>query len=83
MNDHNRSLRKTPFLPFFSRAIVFAFVFIPFAAVSADAQEAARWSESRVSKWYDDQPWLVGCNYLPSTAINQLEMWTDFDELCQ
>ena len=21
------------------------------------------------------QPWLVGCNFLPSTAINQLEMW--------
>ena len=21
------------------------------------------------------QPWLVGCNFSPSTAINQLEMW--------
>ncbi|MBN1402794.1 MAG: cellulase family glycosylhydrolase, partial [Anaerolineae bacterium] len=21
------------------------------------------------------QPWLVGCNFIPSTAINQLEMW--------
>jgi hypothetical protein len=25
--------------------------------------------------WYSDQPWLVGCNFIPSTAINQLEMW--------
>jgi hypothetical protein len=25
--------------------------------------------------WFDAQPWLVGCNFTPSTAINQLEMW--------
>lgn len=35
----------------------------------------ARWTEERISTWYDSLPWLVGCNYIPSTAINQLEMW--------
>ncbi len=25
--------------------------------------------------WHEKQPWLVGCNFIPSTAINQLEMW--------
>lgn len=35
----------------------------------------ARWSAERAQRWYDRQPWLVGCNYAPSTAINQLEMW--------
>ena len=25
--------------------------------------------------WYSQQPWLVGCNFIPSSAINQLEMW--------
>jgi hypothetical protein len=25
--------------------------------------------------WYHRQPWLVGCNFIPSTAINQIEMW--------
>jgi hypothetical protein len=33
------------------------------------------WSPERIQKWYDDQPWLVGCNFIPSAAINQLEMW--------
>ncbi len=33
------------------------------------------WSEKRAWDWYNDQPWLVGCNYLPATACNQLEMW--------
>lgn len=33
------------------------------------------WSAERARAWYEQQPWLVGCNFLPSTASNQLEMW--------
>jgi endo-1,4-beta-mannosidase len=29
----------------------------------------------KASQWYDNLPWLVGCNFIPSSAINQLEMW--------
>jgi hypothetical protein len=36
---------------------------------------AARWSEAKANAWYAGQPWLVGSNYIPATAINQLEMW--------
>ena len=35
----------------------------------------ARWSEAKANEWYAKQPWLVGSNYIPATAINQLEMW--------
>lgn len=34
-----------------------------------------RWSEGRAAQWYSAQPWLVGSNYVPATAINELEMW--------
>lgn len=34
-----------------------------------------RWSPSRADEWYAGQPWLAGCNFIPSTASNQLEMW--------
>lgn len=34
-----------------------------------------RWTEKQASDWYRQQPWLVGANYLPASAINQLEMW--------
>jgi hypothetical protein len=34
-----------------------------------------RWTVERANAWYDAQPWLVGCNFTPSTAVNQLEMW--------
>jgi len=37
--------------------------------------KAQRWSAEKAWKWYDKQPWLVGANFNPSTAINQLEFW--------
>ena len=41
-----------------------------------------KWSEEKANSWYRGQPWLVGCNFLPSSAINQLEMFQEdtFDE---
>lgn len=35
----------------------------------------ARWSESKANDWYAKQPWLVGSNFIPSDAINELEMF--------
>lgn len=35
----------------------------------------SRWTEAQAKTWYDQQPWLVGSNYIPSDAINELEMW--------
>lgn len=34
-----------------------------------------KWSIQKANTWYSNQPWMVGCNYLPQYAINQLEMW--------
>lgn len=39
------------------------------------ATNTQRWSRRRAWDWYRQQPWIVGCNFIPSTAINQLEMW--------
>lgn len=33
------------------------------------------WTKEKAKEWYGKQGWLVGANFLPSTAINQLEMW--------
>ena len=37
----------------------------------------SKWAKEKASSWYEKQEWLVGCNFLPSTAINQLEMFQD------
>jgi hypothetical protein len=41
------------------------------------AQRAApaRWTAERANAWYAKEPWLVGSNFIPSDAINELEMW--------
>jgi len=36
---------------------------------------AVRWSRKKAWEWYNEQPWIVGCNFTPSTAGNQIEMW--------
>lgn len=34
-----------------------------------------RWPTDRANRWYQEQGWLVGANYITSNAINQLEMF--------
>ena len=40
-------------------------------------QELNRWSEERIWDWYNNQPWLVGTNFITSSSINQLEFWQE------
>jgi hypothetical protein len=41
------------------------------------APASAPWSPGRAAAWYDGLPWLLGANFTPSTAANQLEMWQE------
>src|SRR5215471_10890730 len=42
---------------------------------TAALAQSPRWSEQKANGWYAHQPWLVGSNYIPKDAINELEMW--------
>src|SRR5436190_13230721 len=44
---------------------------------SAASAQTPRWPESKAQAWYAQQPWLIGSNYVPRSAINQLEMWQE------
>ncbi len=46
-----------------------------FSPQSASPPQSARWTEKAANDWYAKQPWLVGSNYIPANAINELEMW--------
>ena len=46
-----------------------------FAVCGSLAAQQSRWSEERANQWYQQQPWLVGANFVPSDADNELEMW--------
>jgi hypothetical protein len=65
------NLQRASLLPLLAGA---AFLTSP---CSADGNTATptRWSAQKANEWAKQTGWLVGCNYIPSTAINQLEMW--------
>lgn len=42
---------------------------------SAPLADRARWSPERAQRWQQETGWLLGCNFVPSTASNQLELW--------
>lgn len=54
-------------------AALAAAILLTLATGAAEARE--RWTEQQAAEWQRRTPWLVGCNYIPSTAINELEMW--------
>jgi hypothetical protein len=63
-------MSPSPKRPLHSRV---AAALVSFCLATLHTQD--RWSEERASAWYAQQPWPVGANFLPSTAINELEMW--------
>ena len=60
-----------------------AAVLMAVTASSVASAQSARWPEQKANAWYAQQPWLVGSNFVPKSAINQLEMWQEatFDPL--
>jgi hypothetical protein len=43
--------------------------------LEANIKETGRWTVNKANRWYEQQGWITGCNFIPSNAINQLEMW--------
>ena len=59
------------------RTIIFA-LFMCVALSSCQPKQQGRtapWTKEQANQWSQQWGWLRGCNFQPSTAINQLEMW--------
>jgi len=48
---------------------------LPLISHAQNAKGAGQWSAARANAWYAKYPWLNGSDFIPGTAINQLEMW--------
>ena len=55
--------------------VIFVSLLFMLGLSSSTFAATSRWTEERANTWYSQQPWLVGANYIPKNAINQLEMW--------
>jgi hypothetical protein len=59
-----------------STKIVFALTLIISSySLPVSAKQTDRWTVAKAQKWDERQGWLRGSNFIPSTAVNQLEMW--------
>lgn len=37
-----------------------------------------RWSEERIWKWYNERPWIRGCNFMSSDCANRIDQWQEY-----
>jgi len=44
---------------------------------TATEQGSLVWTQQQAGEWYADKGWIVGCNYTPYNAINQIEFWSE------
>ncbi|MBA3312413.1 MAG: cellulase family glycosylhydrolase [Planctomycetaceae bacterium] len=58
-----------------ARVVASSIIAVTAFLASSDAAARERWSPEQARKWDEATPWLVGANYTPAYAINQLEMW--------
>lgn len=56
-----------------TRALLVSCCVLFLSVIPMSAQ--TRWTAEKAHAWYAAHSWLVGANFAPSTAINQLEMW--------
>ena len=56
--------------------VLLAFVVVaPILVAQTSKDTNGRWSVQQANDWYAKQPWLVGANFIPSDAVNELEMF--------
>jgi hypothetical protein len=56
-------------------SLIITTILIILASCKCEDKQCGKWSEERAWEWQRENGWLAGCNFIPSTAVNQLEMW--------
>ena len=46
-------------------------------AAAAFAERTAPWSKEQAWEWYNKQPWIRGCNYMPASCANRVYQWQE------
>ena len=48
---------------------------VALSALNALAARQGPWTKERAWEWYNAQPWIRGCNYMPASAANRVDQW--------
>jgi hypothetical protein len=58
------------------RILICLLIIVAFKAPAQQRlQIGEQWTAEKANAWHSTHKWLSGANYIPATAINQLEMW--------
>ncbi|HNX36560.1 MAG TPA: hypothetical protein PKM57_18210, partial [Kiritimatiellia bacterium] len=60
-----------------SRTLIMAMVAL--SVVELFAARTAPWTQEKAWEWYNAQPWIRGCNYMPASAANRVDQWQALD----
>ena len=48
---------------------------VALSALNALAARQGPWTKEKAWEWYNAQPWIRGCNYMPASAANRVDQW--------
>ena len=51
---------------------------IVFGEQKGEVDMEGQWSKDRVWEWYNERPWIRGCNFMGSDIVNWLDMWQEY-----
>ncbi|GAP73145.1 glycoside hydrolase family 5 [Candidatus Symbiothrix dinenymphae] len=57
------------------KGIIFFIASIMLVGCAGHPKVREVWTQEQANEWYKQWGWLRGCDFIPGTAINQLEMW--------
>ena len=47
-------------------------------AADALVERHGPWTKEKAWEWYDAQPWIRGCNYMPASCANHIDLWQEY-----
>ncbi|HZT05231.1 MAG TPA: hypothetical protein VFA39_23475 [Steroidobacteraceae bacterium] len=56
-------------------SLVLGMALLAGAVLPSRAAGIGPWTTGQAQSWYSAQPWMLGSNYIPYDAVNELEMW--------
>ena len=72
----NRMIRRKVDKNYFLNLII-VFLILAGCTNQGNKTEQTSWPVEKAWVWSEEIGWLRGCNYIPNTAVNQLEMWQE------
>ena len=61
-----------------NNTVKLATLIVASAILPALAGRTGPWTKEKAWEWYNAQPWIRGCNYMPASAANRMDMWQEY-----